>query len=163
MAFVKQVNVRPISESADIGKVGLPKMSVLEAKVTKQGVGDDYNHYRFVAKKNTPNRAVLIFTTDILEQLNNEGWPVNAGDLGENITIEGLAYAKIAVGTKISVGEITIEVTEKADPCKNLFALSYIGNEKRKEFLKTMKNRRGWYARVLTEGMIKVNDEIKLI
>ncbi|MCH8906745.1 MAG: MOSC domain-containing protein, partial [Candidatus Heimdallarchaeota archaeon] len=117
MAFVKQVNVRPISESADIGKVGLPKMSVLEAKVTKQGVGDDYNHYRFVAKKNTPNRAVLIFTTDILEQLNNEGWPVNAGDLGENITIEGLAYAKIAVGTKISVGEITIEVTEKADPC----------------------------------------------
>jgi MOSC domain-containing protein YiiM len=40
--------------------------------------------------------------------------------------------------------------------------LPYIGDERGQEFMKTIKDRRGWYARVLEEGVVQSGDQITL-
>jgi MOSC domain-containing protein YiiM len=39
--------------------------------------------------------------------------------------------------------------------------LHYIEKEKGPKFLKTLKGRRGWYAKVLKEGKVKIGDSIE--
>ncbi len=46
--------------------------------------------------------------------------------------------------------------------CTYLYSLPYIGDERGQEFMKTVKDRRGWYARVLEEGVVSASDIIKL-
>ena len=41
--------------------------------------------------------------------------------------------------------------------------LPYIGNEKVKDFIKTLAGRRGWYAKVLKPGKIRKGDLLKEI
>lgn len=159
MATLQQINVKPKTP----GETGIQKPAVPEANVTEMGVGNDYNHYRYTEHNNSSHRAVLLYTTDKIEQLNAEGWPIKPGDIGENFTIDGISYSDLEVGTKLSVGSIELEVTEICTPCYKLGGLPYVGQEKKSEFLKTMKGRRGWYARVLMEGTVKVGDHVSLM
>ncbi len=160
---IVRLSIKNHDKFKETGHVGLPKMEVPEAEITVAGVADDYNHYRKTRNDNTPNHAVLIMTTDMMEQLEKEGWPVRPGDLGENLTVEGLAYDFFEVGKKFLAGEVQLEITQKCAPCNNLSALPYVGEEKVMEFIETMKNRRGWYAKVLKEGIVKKNDSIGYI
>ena len=107
--------------------------------------------------------AVMIISMDMLNDLNNEGWPVMPGDLGENLTLENIDYSSIQPGQKYAVGSAVIEISIICDPCTNLSALNYVKNEKISEFIKTLMNRRGWYARVIKEGEVSSGDKVKLI
>ena len=60
-------------------------------------------------------------------------------------------------------GEVEIEISYICDPCVNLNALPYVGEKRISEFMKTIMNRRGWYANVLKEGSISVGDLFILI
>jgi len=91
---VIQISVKPDTP----GEVGLPKMSVDQALVKKEGLEGDYNRARKKKKDNDPDMAVMIISTDILDQLNQEGWPVKPGDVGENLTITNIDYKKIVAG-----------------------------------------------------------------
>jgi MOSC domain-containing protein YiiM len=64
-------------------------------------------------------------------------------------------------GTRYRIGEVECEISKACTPCKNLYLLDYVGNNP--EFLKTTLNRRGWYARVLKEGKIRVGDSIEQV
>ena len=85
---VFQINVKPKDGSG----IGIPKRCVDSVHVSKLHVGSDFNVYRFTAKYNTRDRAVLIHCFEVLEQVVTEGWPVQAGDLGENFTLVGIDY-----------------------------------------------------------------------
>lgn len=151
-----QINVK----SKVPGEYGLPKHSVNSVKVSTQGLDGDYNVYRTEHKNNTLNQAVLIMPIEMIQKLNEEGWPIQSGDLGENITTKGIDYNSFEPGINFQLGEVLVEITKACDPCRNLAALSYVGKNKSREFIKTMLNRRGWYAKVLQEGRIHVNDLI---
>lgn len=157
---VLRINVKNREKFKETGYAGLPKFEISEAEITKLGVADDYNDYRTKSKNSTPDRAVLIMTSDKLKQLESEGWPVKPGDIGENLTIDGIAYEQFKIGNKYRVGTVEIQITEKCNPCTRLSNLSYVGNEKVGEFIETMKNRRGWYAKILREGHVKTGDNI---
>ena len=61
--------------------------------LSPEGVNGDYNHYRTVALGSTPDRAVSISTSDIIQMLKNAGWnDVREGDLGENIYVDSIDY-----------------------------------------------------------------------
>jgi len=145
------------------GEVGLPKHAVDSATVTIMGVGDDYNNYRMESKHGTKDRAVLLYTRDMIDTLNQEGWPLDNGHIGENFTLDGIKYHDLTLGTKLQVGEVKMEVAEICNPCNNLSALEYVGKEKIKEFIQTMKGRRGWYCRVLQEGTVYTGDTVELL
>ncbi len=141
------------------GERGIPKLPVKQATVSIKGVGDDHNNYRYNRKKNTLDRAVLLYTLDKLDELKQEGWDLNIGDLGENITLN-IPYNELIVGKQIKIGDLLIEVTEECKPCNNLSVLPCVGKERINEFIITMKGRRGMYAKVLQEGTIRVEDSV---
>jgi len=143
------------------GERGLPKPSVPEALVTRAGVEGDFNRYRHEEKRDDPTMALLIMPVETLRDLANEGWPVRGGDLGENLTTEGIPYDAYAPGSRFRVGEMEFEVSKACTPCDNLFQLPYVGPERGPAFLKVMLDRRGWYARVVREGRVRVGDAVE--
>jgi MOSC domain-containing protein YiiM len=142
---------------------GLPKPSVSEARLARSGVVGDFNRFRHEERRDDPDMAILILPLEILQQLNQEGWPVQPGDLGENLTTEGIENDALFPGRKFRVGEAVVEISKECTPCTNLYLLPYVGSGRGPAFLQTTLGRRGWYARVLEEGSVRTQDPIELI
>jgi len=154
---VEQINVKPQKK----GERGIPKVPVGAISVTRAGAEGDYNVYRQEKKKGDPDSAILLIPIETIRDLNSEGWPVKAGDLGENVTTSGIPYSFFAVGKTFTLGKAVLQVSRACDPCENLFVLPYVGTAKGPKFLKTMLGRRGWYARVIREGKVERGDRIE--
>jgi MOSC domain-containing protein YiiM len=146
--------------------------------VTITGIVTDYNDYRTTALKSTPDRAVSLWTTDVLELLQAHGYDqVEAGDLGENISLEGVTFSFFKVGQKYrfstakgqpAEGDVVVQITERIEPCGSLCKLPYINSDallkpkdrvqRCQDFLKLLDQHdglRGWYAKVIQEGIIR--------
>lgn len=150
------------------GERGIPKYPIESARITFQGLEGDYNRYRTEKKQNRREAALMLLPLETILQLNQENWPIEPGHLGENITTQGIAYDSFAVGKIYQVGLAEIQITEPCTPCTNLYVLPYVGREKVLEFNKVLcpsksQNRRGWYAKVLKEGMAQKGDNIEEI
>lgn len=162
---VYQISIKP--ETA--GERGLPKKPVPSARVTYQGLEGDFNRYRHEKKGGDSDQALLILPLETLQQLNDEGWPVAPGDLGENITTVGIPYDSFAPGKRYRMGDVEIEVSKPCTACTNVYLLPYVGEEKGPAFLRTLThkeggnlvNRRGWYAKVLEEGSAARDDAVE--
>ena len=154
-----QINIKPNT----INERGIPKVEVDNVFVSQNGVHGDFNNFRANKKKNDINMAVLLLDKKVIDDLNDEGWPVSPGDLGENITTAGLNQNELYPGNKIKIGNAIIEISFICEPCSTLSILPYIGSEKIKIFIKTLVQRRGWYAKVLVPGQIRKNDLISII
>ncbi len=99
----------------------------------------------------------------MIATLNAEGWSIQPGHIGKNLTTQGIPYDLFAVGKKYAIGEVLLQISKPCTPCRNLHILPYVGEQKVPAFIKTLVNRRGWYARVLREGHIKKGDHISEI
>ena len=138
----------------------IPKLPVEQAHVSQEGVEGDYNRSRHERDRDNPNRALLIMPAETIQDLNNEGWPVRPGDMGENITTEGLLNTEFYVGGQLRIGEVLAELAENTAPCQILGQLPYVGPQRVDEFIETLIGRRGWYARVVEGGKISVGDRV---
>lgn len=159
MGKIIQLNVKEKVK----GEVGLPKYPIKNVSVSEVGMQGDFNNYRTESLKNTPDQALLIMPIEMIKTLNEEGWPIQAGDIGENLTTEGINYDEFQPNTQFKAGDVEFQITYACTPCNSLEYLPYVGKEKGKEFLKIMVDRRGWYAKVLKPGSIKVGDTIEKI
>jgi MOSC domain-containing protein YiiM len=142
------------------GERGLPKPTIPAARFTVGGLSGDFNRYRHEEKHDDPRMAVLLFPIETVREFNREGWPVQPGDFGENVTTEGIPYAAFAPGSRWRIGTARVEITQPCDPCDTLFQLPYVGSARGPEFLKTALARRGWYARVIADGAARAGDPI---
>ena len=142
---------------------GLPKHAVPEAFLTPAGLDGDFNRYRHEEKHDDPDMAILLEPLETLEDLQREGWPIAPGDIGENITTSGIPYHELLPGCVLEIGEARLTVAKACTPCENLYLLPYVGPSRGPEFLKTMLDRRGWYARVLRPGTVRVGDPIEVL
>ena len=145
------------------GEFGHPKQAVPTLTITAQGAEGDYNHYRATTLKGDPDQAILVLTQEVLDQLQAEGWPVQAGDLGENLTLGGVAEASLMPGARLELGEVRLEITKPCEPCTELHSLPYAGKARGAEFVRTMVDRRGWYARVLRGGQVRLDTPVRVI
>ena len=145
------------------GEHGLPKPRVTEAFLSESGLAGDFNRYRHEQKHDDRDMAILVMPRETLHEIAQEGWPVQPGDIGENLTTEGIAYDQILPGRRFRVGEAELEVSKACTPCDNLYLLPYVGPTRGPEFLKVMLGRRGWYARVVREGRVRSGDSITSI
>ena len=159
MQTLLQINVKPNTANEH----GIPKTSVTSAILSKSGLEGDYNNWRTKKKSGNPDMAVLLYPIETIQELNKEGWPVKPGDLGENFTITGIPHSHFSPNQQYQIGESLIEISFECDPCQNLSVLPYVGKTKINEFIKTLIHRRGWYARVLKEGLIIQNCIVKQI
>jgi len=159
MKKIHQINVKPNRANEH----GIPKTSVISAILSKSGIEGDYNNYRTIKKDQNPDMAVLVYPIETIHELNDEGWPIMPGDMGENFTISGIPHSHFSPNQQYQIGESLIEISFECDPCHNLSVLPYVGKTKINEFIKTLMHRRGWYARVLKEGLIVQNCIVKQI
>ncbi|MBI2666567.1 MOSC domain-containing protein [Candidatus Woesearchaeota archaeon] len=156
-ALIYQINIKAETP----GERGIPKLPVDSVDITVDGMRGDYNRYRTEKKKRDPHKAVMLIPLETIQELRTEGWPIEPGHLGENITTQGVHYNFFEIGQKYKVGSSLIEITEPCTPCANLKLLPYVGEERKNEFMKILIGRRGWYAKVITEGRVAKGDGIE--
>ncbi len=151
-ARVVQINVNPAG--------GVPKYAVAQAEVTLNGViGDRQRDLRY---HGGPQRAVSLYSLELIQALQAEGHPIAPGTTGENLTISGLDWPGIQVGDQFTIGaRVAIEITGYAVPCQNIAPSFKEGAFKRISH----KLYPGWsrlYARVLYEGPIHTGDAVEI-
>lgn len=83
-------------------------------------MGETVKHRSRVARDPTqPNlRQVHLLHTELFEELHAAGFPVAAGELGENVTTQGLDLLGLPTGTRLRLGAAAVvEVTGLRNPC----------------------------------------------
>ena len=97
---------------------GVPKRPVLFGEVTPVGlVGDHHNHPQI---HGGPQKALLIITSEGLDELKQAGFPVYPGAMGENITSVGLNRRMMRLGQRYRIGEVIVELSKMRQPCDAL-------------------------------------------
>jgi MOSC domain-containing protein YiiM len=136
---------------------GVPKLAIREARATALGL--DVDKQKHTKIHGGPERALCLFSLEVLQLLQAEGHPIFPGSTGENVLISGLPWAQLRAGTRIALGDdVVVELTRTATPCKNI-ADSFIGRDfNRLERPDQMR----WYSRVITEGVLRVAMPVRL-
>jgi len=140
---------------------GVPKLPVAEALVTRNGIaGDRQKHTVF---HGGPERAVSLFSLEVIERLRTEGHPIEPGSTGENVTVAGLDWPLLAPGSRLALGgEVILEITSYAAPCSTIRESFADGRFKRIS-QKINPGESRLYARVLGEGRITAGDRVRVL
>lgn len=88
--------------------------------------GETVKHRSRVRKDpTTPNlRQVHLIHAELFDELAARGFSVAPGQMGENITTQGVDLLAMPVGTKLSIGEdAVLELTGLRNPCSQLDGL----------------------------------------
>jgi MOSC domain-containing protein YiiM len=97
-----------------------------------------------------PIRHVLIVPRSILEEFG-----IQAGELRENIVIDDRALGDLHAlpsGTVLALGDVRVRLTFHCEPCPRVGHLV--------SSFKVLKNRRGYLATVMNEGVLHVGDSV---
>ena len=139
---------------------GVPKLPVESTRLNFNNVeGDKQRDLRF---HGGPERAVSLFSLELLEQLRAQGHPIESGWTGENLLVSGLNWDEMVSGVRLQIGEAQIEITSYVKPCYKIKSAFSDGNFNRIN----QKKFPGWsriYGRVLVEATVKVGDEVKIL
>lgn len=137
---------------------GVPKLPVPEARVTVEGVAGDRQRNREV--HGGVDRAVCLFSLEVIESLQAEGHSIKPGSSGENLTIAGLKWAALKPGDRLRIGDtVLLEIVSHTSPCKYNAQWFVNGDFSRI----SQKVYPGWsrlYARVLAEGVVRPGDSV---
>jgi MOSC domain-containing protein YiiM len=108
-----------------------------------------------------PDKAVYAYAVEDLRWWGRElGRPLQYGELGENLTTEGLDVNAALVGERWAIGSTVLEVSEPRVPCWRL-AVRMDDPHFPRRF--TVALRPGAYLRLLTEGDVGAGDEIRVL
>lgn len=145
----------------NVSSGGVPKWPIATAEVRVLGVVGDRQAKPSI--HGGPDRALCLWSLEIIEALQREGHPVEIGSTGENLTISGLTWAALAPGTRLRVGaELTIEITDYTTPCRTIwssFRFRRYGRISQKKY----PGQSRLYARVLQGGGITTGDEVVVL
>ncbi|MFN7022189.1 MAG: MOSC domain-containing protein [Phycisphaerales bacterium] len=170
---------------------GVPKRPVPRARVTVAGIeGDDQNDKRH---HGGPDRAVCLFSLEVIELLRAEGHPIRPGSTGENLTIHGLDWGTLVPGTRLAIGAQDVPGGECQPPdaqrsspapspatCRSPLDAchlevtsytqpcstirgSFLGLDHRRIQQSLHPGQSRLYARVLREGIIAVGDPVRIM
>src|SRR4051812_49753342 len=84
-------------ESVNASHGGVPKTGVFEALITEEGLDGD--RQATVPPHGGPDRAIVLFSLDVIRALQREGHPIAAGTAGENFTISGVEWGRSLLAT----------------------------------------------------------------
>ena len=130
-------------------KKGTKKSNIGKAKILKNfGLEGD-------AHAGNWHRQVSLLAQESIEKMRSLGLVLSPGDFAENITTSGIDLLALSVGTKIKIGNVLLEITQKGKEC-------HLGCEIRKLVGDCIMPREGIFAKVLEGGEIQVGDEIEV-
>ena len=71
------------------------------------------------------HRQVSLLALERIEEFRKRGAKVEFGAFGENIVTEGLDLKNLPVGTRLSIGDVLLEVTQIGKECHDHCAIYY--------------------------------------
>lgn len=143
--------------SINVSRGGVPKLPVSMARVNPAGVEGDGQRDR--RHHGGPDRALCLYSMERIETLQREGHGIAPGTTGENLTVRGLDWDTVAPGVQLRVGDVTLEITAYASPCKSIRASFADENSNRI----SQQLHPGWsrvYARVVNSGELRVGEAV---
>lgn len=148
-----------IVHSINVSNGGVPKLPRQWAQVRTGGLeGDRQEDQRY---HGGPDRAVCLYSFELIEALQGEGHPIVPGSIGENLTIHGIDWTGVCGDAKIEIGDVLLEITRAASPCQKIG-----GSFRDGRFTRVSQTLHpGWsrfYARVLREGIVTTGDRVSL-
>jgi len=148
-----------VVHAINISNGGVPKLPRESCFVGLDGLqGDRQRDLRYHGGR---ERAVCLYSLDLIEALRAEGHSITPGAIGENLTVSGLLWADMVPGATVEVGAVVLQLTDYAAPCSNI-ARAF---ERRQYVRVNQKVHAGWsrlYARVLTEGTVQIGDTLRI-
>jgi len=100
------------------------------------------------------HRQVSLLAWESIHKMRDKGLNVGPGSFAENITTRAIDLAGLPVGTRLSLGEAEVEVTQIGKICHTPCAIyRQVGD--------CIMPREGIFVRVLKGGMVKVGDTIE--
>jgi len=102
------------------------------------------------------HRQISLLAIESIEKIRAKGLNVYPGAFAENITTEFLNLPKLNIGDKITTENSILEVTQIGKECHTKCAIYYQAGD-------CVMPREGIFARVLKGGIIKVDDDLKII
>jgi MOSC domain-containing protein YiiM len=145
----------PTLVQINVSNGGMPKISVAEAKVSRDGVAGDWQRNR--KYHGGPDRAVCLFSQELYAWLAEQhGINLQPGSVGENFTTIGVDLQALNKGDRLRVGQCVIEITEVRVPCKSLLQWN-------PQLPQVIKGHSGWVAKVIEEATVRPGDEIELL
>ncbi|MGN6507080.1 MAG: MOSC domain-containing protein [Tepidisphaeraceae bacterium] len=146
---VHSINVNPAG--------GVPKLPIERTMLRRDAVEGDKQ--RNLKLHGGPMRAVCLYSLERIEALRGEGHPISPGSVGENLTLAGIDWDRVAPGDRFAIGDAELEVTQYTLPCKQIAGSFHDGR-----FVRIAQEQRpGWsrvYARVVREGMVRAGDSV---
>jgi MOSC domain-containing protein YiiM len=139
---------------------GLPKRAVTEARITRGGMEGD--RQRNLKHHGGPDRALCLYSAELIEVLRAEGHAAEPGALGENVTIAGVDWRLLEPGYRMAIGAVAIELTAYAFPCRNI-APVFADRRSRRVSPIAHPGESRVYARVLEEGVVRTGDLVVLL
>ncbi|MFN7914501.1 MAG: MOSC domain-containing protein [Vicinamibacterales bacterium] len=147
-------------ESINTSRGGVPKRPVFEAFVAETGVSGDAQTNLQV--HGGPDRAVVLYSQEVIRALQEEGHDIGVGTTGENLTVSGLEWARVVPGSEVRVGAVRLLITRYATPCSKIRG-SFRGGH----FMRIAQDEHpGWSrvcARVLEAGLVQPGDPVELV
>jgi MOSC domain-containing protein YiiM len=108
-----------------------------------------------------PDKAVYVYAVEDLQWWGRTLQRSLAyGELGENLTIEGIEVQKSIIGERWAIGSVILEVSEPRIPC---WRLGVRMNDKMFPLRFTEAMRPGPYLRIIVEGELGAGDEIRVV
>ena len=102
------------------------------------------------------HRQVSLLAEESIDKMRALGLNVTAGDFAENITTSGIDLVSLPIGSRLQIGETTLEVTQIGKECHTRCAIFYQAGD-------CVMPKEGIFAKVITGGVIKPRDEIKTV
>ncbi len=136
---------------------GVPKHAVDTAVVGRRGLEGDRQAERL--HHGRPFQALCLWSTEVLDDLAQQGHPIGPGAAGENLTLTGIDWSSLRPGARLRVGTALAEVSFPAIPCAKQtrwFAdgdFSRIGHDANPQWTR-------WYAWVREPGVVHAGDPV---
>jgi MOSC domain-containing protein YiiM len=101
------------------------------------------------------HRQVSLLAHESIEKMQQMGLAVESGDFAENITTSGIELFSLPVGTRLTIGETLLEVTQIGKECHTRCAIFYQAGD-------CVMPKEGIFARVLKGGAVKPGDRVAI-
>lgn len=140
---------------------GVPKRPVPHAEVRAAGLDGDRQSDTKV--HGGPERAVLLWSAEVIATLRAEGHPIAPGLAGENLTLAGLDWTKVVPGARLEFdGGVILEAASWCAPCWKI-AGSFTGGEFNRIHHDRHPGDSRVCARVIREGRIASGGSVRLV
>jgi MOSC domain-containing protein YiiM len=94
------------------------------------------------------HRQVSLLAKESIAKMQRLGLNVDAGDFAENLTTEGIDLLALAIGDRLQVGDVLLEITQIGKECHTRCAIYHQAGD-------CVMPKEGLFARVIKGGVVR--------